>query len=156
MCDYSLGNVPNRLANEGEQLRVHQFISGVKGLVSVADQTLQGDGKWWTKIKSWLWEEEVAPVAVCVPPGARLLMHDIPANLQQQFNVSAMESVTFTQLHAEAFLHRDAVRFSNGNEVLLQKFKPGQLLDVVSLSLPEDEPVALHTAEARISEMAYF
>ena len=37
MCDYSLHAVKNRLANEGEQLFIHKFHTGSKGLASVTD-----------------------------------------------------------------------------------------------------------------------
>jgi len=46
--------------------------------------------------------------------------------------------VTFTQVTAEARRHRDAIRFSNGNCVLLQDLKPGQLVHVLRLSSDED------------------
>jgi hypothetical protein len=154
MCDYSLGNVPNRLAVEGEQLCVHQFDSGVKGLISAKGSPANSNGNWWSKIKTFFWEEEACPVAVCVPPGAQLVMANIPASLQQQFNIRAYERVTFTQLHAEAYMHRDAVRFSNGQEVLLQKLKVGQLLDVVQFSLPDEEPAGELTAE-RLRQLVY-
>jgi hypothetical protein len=154
MCDYSLGNVPNRLAVEGEQLCVHQFDSGVKGLISAKTSSANSTGNWWSKIKTFFWEEEVSPVAVCVPPGAQLVMMNIPASLQQHFNLRAYERVTFTQLHAEAYMHRDAVRFSDGQEVLLQKLKVGQLLDVVQLSLSDEEPAGPMAAE-EINELAY-
>ena len=37
MCDYSLHGIKNRLANEGEQLFIHRFHTGSKGLASVTD-----------------------------------------------------------------------------------------------------------------------
>ena len=71
--------------------------------------------------------------AVCVPPGARLLLRDIPKDLQCQFDVQATEEVTFVQLSAEAYQYRDAVRFRNGREVLLQRLKWGQRVEILSL-----------------------
>jgi hypothetical protein len=70
---------------------------------------------------------------VYVPPGARLLLRDISANLQRQLDVQATEEVTFVQLSAEAYEYRDAVRFRNGREVLLQRLKRGQRVKVLSL-----------------------
>ncbi len=75
--------------------------------------------------------------AVCVPPGARLLLRDIPRDLQRQFHVDATEEVTFVQLSAEAYQYRDAVRFRNGREVLLQRLRCGQLVEVLSLCSSE-------------------
>jgi hypothetical protein len=62
-----------------------------------------------------------------------LLLRDISADLQRQLDVQATEEVTFVQLSAEAFRYRDAVRFRNGREVLLQLLKCGQRVKVLSL-----------------------
>ena len=71
MCDYSLAGIPSRLAVEGEQLVVHQFATGTLGLASPRPFTSR-----WCSLKQ--------TPAVCVPPGARLLLRDIPMNLQQK------------------------------------------------------------------------
>jgi hypothetical protein len=57
--------------------------------------------------------------------------------LQQNLGVHAAEEVTFIQQTLEAFTHRDAVRFSNGREILLQYLRSGQRVDVLSLSPPD-------------------
>jgi hypothetical protein len=119
MCDYSLAGIPNRLAAEGEELMVYRFSTGARGLTS-------GDASLWR-----LWFKKTP--AVCVPPGARLLLRDIPKDLQRQFDVHATEKVTFVQTSAEAFEYRDAVRFRNGREVLLQRLTCGQRMEVLSL-----------------------
>jgi len=119
MCDYSLADIPNRLATEGEQLMVYRFYTGTRGLTSPTPS-------WWR-----FWSKQTP--AVCVPPGARLLLCDIPNDLQRQFDVQACEEVTFVQLSAEAYEYRDAVRFSNGREVLLQCLRCGQHVEVLSL-----------------------
>jgi hypothetical protein len=77
---------------------------------------------------------------VCIPPGARLHVDGIPAPMQKQFGVNSREEVTFVQLTAEPFRYRDAIRFSNGQEVLLQKLADGLRLDVVSIALTEEAP----------------
>jgi hypothetical protein len=118
MCDYSLAGVPNRLAEEGERLVVCRFSTGSIGLTSDA-----------SLLRSLFKETP----AVCVPPGARLLLRDIPKDLQCQFDVQATEEVTFVQLSAEAYRYRDAVRFRNGREVLLQRLKYGQRVEVLNL-----------------------
>ena len=81
---------------------------------------------------------EPAPPAVCIPPGAQLWLHDIPERLQLQLNVGTDEEVTFVQLSAEPFSYRDAVRFNNGKEMLLQKLETGQRVDVLCLSPAEE------------------
>ena len=73
------------------------------------------------------------PPAVCVPTGARLRLRDIPEDLQRRYAVGAVEEVTFVQKSAEAFIHRDAVRFANGQDILLQRLRCGQRVDVLSL-----------------------
>jgi hypothetical protein len=84
----------------------------------------------------WWWSARETP-AVCVPPGARLLLRDIPKDLQRQFDVQATAEVTFVQLSVEAYQYRDAVRFGNGREVLLQWLRCGQHVEVLSLCSSE-------------------
>ena len=47
--------------------------------------------------------------------------------------------MTFVQRSAEAYQYRDAVRFRNGREVLLQSLAIGQRVDVLCLSSGECE-----------------
>jgi hypothetical protein len=61
------------------------------------------------------------------------LLHDIPEHLQRQLGVGAEEDVTFIQTNAEAYWYRDAVRFTNGREVLLQSLNCRQRVEVISL-----------------------
>src|SRR5258705_8608445 len=116
MCDYSLAGNPKRLAVEGEQLVVHRFSTGSLGLASACSLLSNGT------------------TAVCIPPGARLRLRDIPEALQLQFGLNATEEVTFVQLSAEAYQYRDAVRFQNGREILLQRLGCGQQVEVLSLA----------------------
>ena len=111
---------------------VCRFSTGSIGLTS-------GDGS--------LWEWFKQTPAVCVPPGARLLLRDIPKDLQRQLDVQATEEVTFVQLSAEAYQYRDAVRFRNGREVLLQRLKYGQRVEVLSLCSDDSREEAYHQRE---------
>jgi hypothetical protein len=77
--------------------------------------------------------------AVCVPPGARLLVRDISEHLQRSFGVTKTEEVTFIEQSVEAFTHRDAIRFANGREVLLQDLQSAQRVEVLSLCGAEEE-----------------
>lgn len=128
--DYSLAQFRSRLAVEGEPLIVHRFPSESRGLAS-PDPGL----------KELVFR--CSTTAVCVPPGARLLLQDIPKSLQQQMRVGEVEEVTFVEQSAEAFRYRDAVRFSNGQEVLLQQLPCGQRVQVLSLNSAEAEPERL-------------
>ena len=165
MCDYSLHGVKNRLANEGERLFVHKFHSGSKGLASVTDlRSLEkkapaGAGVWarfecWVENqRRWINDDlKRALPAVCIPPGARLQVDGIPAPLQKQFGVGPREEVTFVQLTAEPFRYRDAIRFHNGQEVLLQKLSDGLRMDVLSLALAEEIPATKPAARSSILE----
>ena len=80
--------------------------------------------------------DEVVPCVVCVPPGARLRLRDIPPAMQRDIRIAATEDVTFTQIGAGQRSHRDAIRFANGRE--MQQLTPGQRVDVISLTLAED------------------
>lgn len=72
-------------------------------------------------------------VAVCVPDGARLLVMDIPEYLQRDLNVGRREDVIFRQLSGSSFQYRDAIRFRNGRQILLQKLREGQRVRVLDL-----------------------
>ena len=126
MCDYSLAHFPNRLANKGEQLVIHRFATQTLGLASAR--------RGW---KQFLFPCSVP--AVCVPPGAQLRLHDIPERLQNTLGVEVVEDVTFVQLSAESFTYRDAVRFYNGKEILLQSLERGQRVVVLSLGGEDGE-----------------
>jgi hypothetical protein len=126
MCDYSLAGIPNRLAVEGEQLVVHRLSTGSIGLASPCPS----QSRWWMAKQT---------PAVCIPPGARLLLRDIPRALGRRCGVGITEEVTFTQLSATPYQFRDAVRFSNGREIRLQDLNEGMRVDVRSLSSEDFE-----------------
>src|ERR1700726_1396639 len=130
MCDYSLATLRTRLAVEGEELVVYRFPMGSIGLTSPAE--LEAHPK---EFRGWqsLFDPRKVPCAVCIPPGARLWLRNIPEHLQRQLGVGAVETVVFTQVSAEAYQFRDAVRFRNGREVLLQLLNCRQKVEVLSL-----------------------
>jgi hypothetical protein len=151
MCDYSLHIFPNRLAVEGEPLVVHRFGGASLGLASPADLAPIAAPQCETRgalarVKTWFqaqrpkWEAERRVPAVCIPPGARLVLRDIPKRLQRELNVGETELMTFTEVSAEVNTYRDAVRFENNRRILLQALEPGQRVTVVSLA-PVDSRV---------------
>lgn len=149
MCDYSLFAIPNRLAKEQEDLVAHRFPTGSMGLASPADlcrnaqsrRDKPGKNGLWSAITSFFTMPKIEPVpAVCIPPGARLHLQDIPVRLQQELGVRPAEDVVFTQTSASVNTYRDAVRFSNGRELNLQELREGQRVRVVSLALAEAMP----------------
>ena len=135
MCDYSLAGIPNRLAVEGEELVVHRFPTGSIGLASPCTSA----SRWWSARRT---------PAICVPPGARLILVDVPERLQHDLKVGPIEEVTFVQLSATPYQFRDAVRFNNRREILLQQLQCGQQVEVLSLSSGDFE----HEEHQRLEE----
>ena len=83
MCDYSLHGLPNRLAQEGEDLVAHRFPTGAIGLTSpaelcrAADCTRSQKKSFWSLIKAAIIPPGMSEIpAVCVPPGACTLRGD--------------------------------------------------------------------------------
>jgi hypothetical protein len=122
---------------EGDELVVHRFETATIGLAAASDmeQRPSPTGFWfWLK---GIFETAPAPPrripAVCVPPGAKLVLQDVPKHLQREWSVPEQVKVSFTQITANANMHRDALRLPNGREVLLQQLRPGLQVRVVSL-----------------------
>ena len=144
MCDYSLMAVPNRLAQEGEELVTHRFPTGSLGLASLADLKRAAtpplaQKTYWAVLKEFLNPPKTDPVcAVCIPPGARLELQGLPPRLQHDLGLGLVEQVTFTQVTASANSYRDAVRFANGRELRLQELREGLRVTVLDLSMAEE------------------
>lgn len=154
MCDYSLHGLKNRLAVEGERLFVHRFHTGSKGLASAADlrsleKPLEASAGIFARWKYWIESlgrpssEELMKTlpAVCVPPGSRLYVEGIPPYLQEEYKTGEAEEVVFTQISANAFEYRDAFRFENGRQVLIQRFDEQTTVEVLSLRLVEEPAI---------------
>jgi len=162
MCDYSLGGIPNRLAVEGEELVAHRFVTGSMGLASEADlrplevaQT-RGSKGFWQMVKS-VFEGRPRchePAAVCIPPGARLIVKNISEDLRRKWGVEEEECVVFTQIGANAYSYRDAIHFRNGKQVLLQNLREGMRLQVLSMSGAQDR-LELWAGEVEIRPEVY-
>ena len=155
MCDYSLYEFPNRLAREGEELVTYRFPLGSLGLVSPAEiqhaqEPSPGKG-FWGPVRSRFersgWASDRSAVcAVCVPPGARLILKDIPAHLQKSFGVGAEEGGKFIETTAEPYRHRDAIQLTNGSLIPLQHLGEGQRVEILSLAEADEfveEPQAV-------------
>lgn len=134
MCDYSLAGLRTRLAVEGEELVVYRFPTGSIGLTSASEGVAHRK-----EFRGWPhgFNPREIPCAVCIPPGARLWLRNIPEHLQRQLGVGPVETVVFSQRSAEAGHLRDAVRFRNGREVLLQLLNCHQKVEVLSLDSGE-------------------
>lgn len=120
MCDYSLYQFPNRLCADQEELITYRFSSGCIGLVSTSEAPSHCaiDSTWCQSqgpsLRSWLLPRmgRIGPVAVCLPPGTRLI-------------VGGKGEAILIHRGLEAFRYRDALQFDDGREILLQELPPG-------------------------------
>ena len=103
MCDYSLELYRSRPAVQEEQYTLHRFPSGTMGFVAGTD----------------------CQTAVCMPAGARLRLSGINETVQRAFGIGHAEEAVMIRLEVTGHAHRDAVRFANGREVLLQSLNVG-------------------------------
>jgi hypothetical protein len=143
MCDYSLYEFPNRLAREREELVVYRFPSGTLGLAAACDSRNAGGRtethdcrvSLWTAVKELfvIRRPEASPCAVCIPPGSRLIVRDLPARLQRTLALSNEEGAIFIEMSATPYSHRDGLLFQNGRQVRLQELCEGQRIEVLSL-----------------------
>lgn len=159
MCDYSLCGLPSRLAVEGEELVVHRFRTGSKGLalpleLSKPDVSAAPHEKktLWKKVAD-IFDDSFRnvpdPRVVCVPPGALLTLRNIPSGVREEFNVTAVEPACFVQTNSNVYQYRDAVRFSNGREALLQGLPEGIKVSIISLGDTSATPEADIVAHVR-------
>jgi hypothetical protein len=151
MCDYSLYEFPNRLAREGEELVTYRFPSGSIGLVSQvelqnapskvgAQDEPSGSGYWaaaanhFDLLQSADRVNGASACAICVPPGARLILKDISPQMQKDLDLRPEEDGKFIETSLHLYRHRDAVEFANGATVSLQDLPEGQRIEVLSLA----------------------
>jgi hypothetical protein len=87
--------------------------------------------------------------AVCVPADARLQLEGIAETVQRSFGVGPVEEVVMTRLEVTGHAHRDAVRFPNGKEVLLQSLNTG----ITCVLMPEIDLTKFRGAESRTPEL---
>jgi hypothetical protein len=124
MCDYSLEAYQSRPADVGEKLTLGRFPSGSMGFASGT----------------------VCDTAVCIPAESKLLLQGIGEVAQKEYGVGAVEEVAMTRLAGGPY--KDAVRFSNGTEVLLQRLDCGLTALVMSSGA---EPAKIETIEAPVA-----
>jgi len=155
MCDYSLCGLPNRLALEGETLEVHKFTTGSMGLASPIDlhrpQEEAPRKGFWQTMKSLFQTRFQPETAVCIPPGADLILKGIPAALQQRYGVEEEEGVKFVQTSAAANTHRDAIQFENGRIAGLQELPEGLQVEVLSLARVFAEDYQEHAGQSTVA-----
>jgi hypothetical protein len=163
MCDYSLMAIPNRVAVSGDELVVYRFLTGSLGLASASDLRkgqdrlkVQGDS-FWLRLSQFLNPPDAqSPPAICIPPGARSLVQDIPLRLQHEGRLKEMEEAVFIQVTAHVNTFRDAIRFHNGVEILLQNLDEGQRIHVLELSTAEKTAAPLEREQSMMEHSFQF
>lgn len=148
MCDYSLMNFPNRLANEGEVLVTHKFSTGSIGFVSPMELGVPTpvrhqcvNDTFWSKVRGWFATPAQATIpAVCVPPGARLQVQSVPDQIRSVFQAEPGDDVVFTEITATWGQFRDGLRVPGSKEILLQSLGEGLEVRVIDLASSEDAP----------------
>src|SRR5262249_18757654 len=112
------------------------FYTGSKGLTSreYLEPTTQAKGLMAVLKNFFVFLGQSKICAICIPDGARLVLHGISPALQQSHSLCMTETVTFRQLSADAHTYRDAVEFRNGMRVRLQELEDGQRVQVLTLS----------------------
>ena len=125
MCDYSLEAYQSRPAAVGEKLTLGRFASGSMGFASGT----------------------VCETAVCIPAESKLLLEGIGDGTQKEHGIGAVEEVAMTRI--DGGLYKDAVRFSNGTVVLLQRLDVGLSAVVMTYGAEraESAPAPARTAE---------
>ena len=145
MCDYSLMGIPNRLAVEGESLVTYRFSTGSVGLAppeairAVRFYRPTPPEGFWNRLCAFFSgaEQQRQIPAVCIPPGARLRFGNVSLKVRRHYRVEPKAEATFTQLTATPNQYRDALRFDDGEEILLQELDEGISVDVLSLEAAE-------------------
>jgi hypothetical protein len=142
MRDHSL-HATNRLAQEGEELVLCRFSSGVLGFAANAD-LLKAESivrteprNFWSRLKESLLGRRAARFpAVCVPPGARLLLDGVPPNVQTSLQVAPSEVVVFAEISDRSYSYREVLLLPDETRVLLQDLPEGVHALVLALSSP--------------------
>lgn len=132
MCDYSLESAARRDAAVGDQLKTARIgVHGTIGLVSRNDPA----------------------TAVCLLPGARLVVSGIPAGFQQQWGVGEVAIATFQKRDGRnvyqgpmGFYH-DGIVFDGADRVILFQEFPLEIevsvetIPGVASDLPAEAPL---------------
>jgi hypothetical protein len=127
MCDYSLEAYQSRPAEVGEKLTLERFPSGSMGFATGPDCDL----------------------AICIPADTKLRLEGISETVQNVLGVGAAEEVVMTRLDSGTY--KDAVKFSNGTEVLLQRLDRGLTAVMVPSTV---EPIDIDPIDSDQIEVA--
>jgi hypothetical protein len=144
MCDYSLFTVNNRLACESDDLVLHRFDTGSIGFCASAELQQEMSrsqlSRSWSSFLRWIYPRKKCRLtAVCIPPGARLLISEVPKGSKPGLELLELASVEFAQLSEQCYAYRDALKLPDGETVLLQRLPEGLRATVMALAPIEEE-----------------
>jgi hypothetical protein len=154
MCDYSLYTVKNRLACESDDLVLHRFDTGSLGFCAAAELQREMDrsalARGWSSFMRWLFpRKQCGLTAVCIPPGARLLVSEVPNAVRPFWGAWELKTVDFTQLSERSYAYRDALRLPHGETILLQRLPEGLRATVMALA-PDEEALEVRVRERMV------
>jgi hypothetical protein len=152
VCDYSLRGFPSRLAREGETV-IARSLGATICFVEKSKPVQTGRLQKWTEklLPLFLRLKPPPPLVVCIPPGATLHLANIPCSIQTTYGVGSEDDVTMVHLTEEVNVHRDGIRFSNGEVMSLQELSCGERARIVSLSGTETEEYIPHSESEEMS-----
>jgi hypothetical protein len=112
----------------------------VVGLASATDLEKAGrrvlaerESNWWSPLKRWFVRDSREVPVICIPPGARLRMTQIPRELRNKWALRTVEDVWFTETGTDPEKYHDAIRLGNGRVLLVQSLPERICLMVLSL-----------------------
>ena len=131
-CDYSLELYKSRPAETEENLTTYRFPSGTIGFIG-KDATGSLDKE----------------TACCVLPGTTMVLSGINETTQRSFGLGPIEEAVFIRMDVGApHAHRDALRFANGREILLQSINHSATAQITGMSPELQLPETARPVEA--------
>jgi hypothetical protein len=137
MYIYSLHPARNRLAREGEELVVQRLDNGSLAFISVSEleQLRQKQDSFWADLLDCLLLRTSARISVVsIPPGAHLLLRNVPSRVQESLGIAESQEVVLTAISGRAYSYRDALILPDQTKVLVQDLCEGIEATVLCLS----------------------
>ena len=122
MCDYSLEAYRSQPAATAESYVLDRFPSGSKGFTT----------------------EPGCKTAVCLMADTKVRLEGIAPEVQVALGIGETEEVTMTRLDIGPY--RDAVRFANGQEVVIQRLNTGIIATVLGIRSGIEREIEIATS----------
>ncbi|RPI29728.1 MAG: hypothetical protein EHM61_00645 [Acidobacteria bacterium] len=134
MCNYSLECLESRDAVPGERLVTRRFYTGSLGFASPQDPT----------------------VAVCLKDRVRLVLREVPKDLQSRLKIRAETVASFRLLQRQrrwwdfwslGSSEQDTLLFDSGTTILISRLPEGLIADVL---LPDSQTALTEKTTTRV------